>query len=83
MMGFQGEGGGRGGKGGGEGGGGRGGGGKGGGGVWFQTYEGRCKKMTLFSHLPFFLCNYTPLKSHRSFKAARPIEAMIGVSKAS
>ena len=42
--------------------------------AWIEPYKRHfLKKMTLFSHL----------QSLRSFKAARPIEAMIGVSKAS
>ena len=54
------------------------------GGVWFQKKKKENVKKCHFFTTPFICLEpYPPLKSLSSFKAARPIEAMIGVSKAS
>ena len=53
------------------------------GGYGSKHMKGDVETSTFFTFTFFSLEPYPPLKSLRSFKAARPIEAMIGVSKAS
>ena len=56
------------------------------GGYSFKEKKVNVKKVKKVSFFYIFICLEPyppPLKSLRSFKAARPIEAMIGVSKAS